>query len=59
MRSGETLTSDSHDAVITSLHKQMVDNEFGWDRLGGCWVDSGAIILNYREFKKLTVRWTS
>lgn len=39
------LTSDSHDAIVTSFKNQLVYNECGRDRLRGCGVYSGAVIL--------------
>lgn len=40
-----SLTFEPHDAVITALQDQLVYNEWGWDRLRGCGVDFGAVIL--------------
>lgn len=44
-----SLTFEPHDAVVTALKDQLIYNEWGWDRLRGCGVDFGAVILKEKK----------
>lgn len=44
-----SLTFEPHDAVVTALEDQLIHNERGWDRLRGCGVDFGAVILKEKK----------
>lgn len=44
-----SLTFEPHDAVVTALEDQLIYNEWGWDRLRGCGVDFGAVILKEKK----------